>query len=78
MAPSTVRASDLSTFTFCQRAWYYARTGVPHDHHDIIQGGTEWHRAVERRSRRSIVRIRLGILLLLCGVAISLFYSIFY
>ena len=73
MPSSTVRAAELATFSFCQRAWYYARTGVAHDHPDVIQWGTQWHETVERHSRRSIVCIRLGILLLLCGIIVSLF-----
>jgi hypothetical protein len=76
MAPPTVRASELATFSFCQRAWYYARTGVPHEHHDRIQRGDEWHETIERSSRRSIVRMRLGIVLLICGIGISVFYSL--
>jgi hypothetical protein len=73
MPSSTVRATELATFSFCQRAWYYARTGVVHDHPDVIRWGTQWHRSVERHTRRSIVYIRLGILLLLCGIIVSLF-----
>ena len=76
MAPSTVRASDLATFTFCQRACHYARSGVPYDHHDSIQRGAEWHEAIERRSRRSIILMRLGILLLVCGIAILFLLSL--
>lgn len=78
MAPTTVRASDLATFTFCQRAWHYTRTGVPHEHHDLIQRGAEWHKTIELSSRRSIMRMRLGLVLLLCGIGISFFYSLFY
>jgi hypothetical protein len=75
MPRSTVRASELATFTFCQRAWHYARTGAPHDHADLIQRGSVWHDRIERRSRRSTILMRLGTLLVIGGAAMALFYS---
>ena len=69
----TIRASELSTFVFCERAWHYARVGAPYEHPAQIEWGTEWHAQVGRRARRSLIIMRLGILILLSGMIILLF-----
>ena len=76
MAPLTVRAAELAAFEFCQRAWFYARTGASHDQYDVMQAGTRWHETVQRRARRSIVLTRLGILLFLAGIGTFIVYSL--
>lgn len=70
MAPSLVRASELGTFAFCQRAWHYARSGVPLEHLDRTQRGIDWHNHVEKRTRSATFLIQAGALLLLCGTLI--------
>jgi hypothetical protein len=72
----TVRASELATFVFCERAWHYARTGVPYEHPAQLERGTEWHQGIARRSRRSIMLLRLGAILLACGTILLLGISI--
>jgi len=73
MHPSTLRASELATFAFCQRAWHYARIGTPSENLAQLHQGTSWHDQIERRSRRSILLLRFGLVLIVCGVALAYF-----
>ncbi|TFH36619.1 MAG: hypothetical protein E4G99_04520 [Anaerolineales bacterium] len=71
MPRSTLRASELATFAFCQRAWHYARTGTPHENPEQLQTGAAWHEQLERQSRRSILLSRSGIVLIVSGLALA-------
>lgn len=72
----TVRASELTAFAYCERAWHYARTGAPYQHPDQIERGAEWHAQVEQSAYRSVSLIRLGTLLLFIGFAILLLRTV--
>jgi CRISPR/Cas system-associated exonuclease Cas4 (RecB family) len=70
MPPTTIRASDIATFVYCQRAWYYTRVNAPRDSESLLHGSA-WHDRLERRLRRSVQLMRLGTLLLLGGLALA-------
>lgn len=73
MSPPTVRASELANYAFCQRAWHYARSGVPRESHEHLQQGSAWHDQMERRSRQAILLLRSGFVLIVCGITLALF-----
>ncbi|TLN01560.1 hypothetical protein FDZ74_15740 [bacterium] len=66
----TIRASELGTFQYCRRAWWYQRQGVPSENQMELAGGSEFHREHGRR----VLTGRLARLLswLLLGLALAL------
>ena len=44
----TLRASEIGTYLFCQRAWWYQKSGQPSENLAEMAAGSELH---ERHSR---------------------------
>lgn len=45
MSPRTVRASEVSHFAFCRRAWWYAQQGTHSSNLEALDRGAAWHRS---------------------------------
>jgi hypothetical protein len=45
VCPRTLRASEVSQFAFCRRAWWYAQQGVHSANLETQERGVAWHRA---------------------------------
>ncbi len=39
----TIRASEIGSYLYCQRAWWYQKTGVPSDNQAEMAAGSELH-----------------------------------
>ncbi len=53
MSQRTLSASEIAEFTFCRRAWWYARQAKPSLNQGQLRAGEEWHRAQARRVLRA-------------------------
>ncbi|HOE34986.1 MAG: hypothetical protein GX415_04920 [Chloroflexi bacterium] len=38
-----LRASELGTYLYCARAWWYQRSGVPSENQAALSSGTNFH-----------------------------------
>ena len=67
----TIRASELGTFQYCRRAWWYQRQGVPSENQAELTGGSEFHREHGRRVLSGRLARLLAWLLLALALALA-------
>lgn len=68
-----VRASDLGSWSFCNRAWWLSRVqGVEHHNPAVLARGKDHHATVGVTVRTTNRNFRMGLLLLLGGGALLL------
>jgi hypothetical protein len=39
----TIRASEIGTYLYCRRAWWYQKRGTPSENQAELAGGSELH-----------------------------------
>jgi len=66
----TIRASEIGSFLYCQRAWWYHRKKVPSINTAELAGGQDFHRSHVSQTRaarllKAIAWILLALVLLL-------------
>ncbi len=76
----TIRASEIGTFLFCRRAWWYQNQGMPSQNQAELAGGSAYHRQHGRQViRTNLLRLAgwlllvIAILLLAAALTIHLF-----
>jgi len=66
----TIRASEIGTYLFCQRAWWYQKSGEPSDNLPEMVAGSELHNQHGQAAfRLGCLRV-IAYLLLLLALAI--------
>jgi len=66
----TIRASEVGTYLFCARAWWYYRQGIASTNQAELTAGTELHRAHGRKVFVSGLTRALGLVLLLAALVL--------
>ncbi|MEW6092417.1 MAG: hypothetical protein AB1531_00485 [Chloroflexota bacterium] len=66
----TIRSSDLGTYLFCARAWWYRQQGVESANLAEMTGGSELHRQHGRTVLAAGLTRTLGLVLLLVALAL--------
>lgn len=70
-----LRASEINTYLYCQRAWGYQRQNIPPLNTEEMEGGVHLHEKHAASLRSAIWLRRLGLGLLLVAL-ILLFLSL--
>ena len=66
----TIRASEVGSYLFCARAWWYRRQGMESTNQAEMTAGTELHRQHGRTVIASGLTRLLAILLLLAALVL--------
>jgi CRISPR/Cas system-associated exonuclease Cas4 (RecB family) len=66
----TIRASEVGTYLYCARAWWYRQQGIESIHQAEMTAGTELHRQHGRTVIASGLTRILAVILLLVALAL--------
>jgi CRISPR/Cas system-associated exonuclease Cas4 (RecB family) len=64
----TIRASEIGSYLFCQRAWWYLKSGLPSENLPEMAAGSEVHKLHGRHVLGTSCLQTLGYLLLLLSL----------
>lgn len=67
----TVRASEIGSYIFCQRAWWYQRQGFEPMNRNELAAGSEFHSSHTDKTR-SVILMRMIALVLMIAALIYL------
>jgi len=70
----TIRASEVGTYLYCARAWWYRQQGVESANQAEMMSGTELHRQHGRTVIASGLTRVLAVILLLVALALLVAY----
>lgn len=70
----TLRASEIGSWLYCARAWWYQRQGVESSNQALLNSGTDSHHQHGRRVLSSSLTRFLGWFALLAGIALLTAY----
>ena len=66
----TIRASDVGSYLYCARAWWYRQQGIESTNQVEMTAGTELHRAHGRQVIASNLTRTLALILLLTALVL--------
>ncbi len=65
-----IRASEIGSYLFCARAWWYQQKGIPSSNQAELTAGTELHRQHGRTVILSGLTRLLAVILLLAALVL--------
>jgi CRISPR/Cas system-associated exonuclease Cas4 (RecB family) len=69
-----IRASDIGSYLYCRRAWWYKKQGVESENKAELAAGTELHHKHGRKVLAASLTRTLGLLLLLVALTLLAAY----
>ena len=71
---SVIRSSDIGSYLYCRRAWWYRKQGIESENKAELIAGTELHHKHGRQVLASNLTRALGFILLMIAVIILVAY----
>ena len=72
--PPVIRASEIGSYLYCRRAWWYRKQGVESENRAELATGTELHRQHGRKVLAAGLLRMLGMTLLLIALILVAAY----
>ena len=72
--PPVIRASEIGSYLYCRRAWWYRKQGVESENQAEFATGTALHRQHGRKVLAADLLRMLGLLLLLAALTLLVVY----
>ena len=69
-----IRSSDIGTYLYCRRAWWYKKQGVESVNQAELAAGTELHAKHGRQVLASSITRTVGLILLMIALVILVAY----
>lgn len=72
----TIRASEIGSFIFCQRAWWYQREGVEPVNRTEMSAGSQFHEQQGNIARSAILlQVFAWVLIFLAVVGLAIYLT---
>ena len=65
-----IRASDIGTYLYCRRAWWYKKQGIPSVNQTELATGTQIHARHGRQVLASGITRNIGLLLMMIAIVL--------
>ncbi|WKZ36715.1 MAG: hypothetical protein QY332_02080 [Anaerolineales bacterium] len=72
-----IRSSDIGSYLYCRRAWWYRKIGTPSENQTELAAGTDLHRRHGRQVLASLLTRTVGWVLFLAAVLTLVAYLSF-
>ncbi|MCQ3938451.1 MAG: hypothetical protein DPW18_15590 [Chloroflexi bacterium] len=72
-----IRSSEIGTYLYCRRAWWYRKTGAPSQNQAELAAGTDLHRRHGRQVLAASLTRTLGLILFLTAILLLAAYLAF-
>lgn len=69
-----IRSSDIGTYLYCRRAWWYKKQGVEFANQSELAAGTELHAKHGRQVLASSITRTVGLVLLMIALVMLVAY----
>jgi CRISPR/Cas system-associated exonuclease Cas4 (RecB family) len=71
---ATIRSSDIGSYLYCRRAWWYRKQGIESENQAELAAGTELHHKHGRQVLASTLNRTVGLILLMVALVIIVAY----
>lgn len=69
-----IRSSDIGTYLYCRRSWWYKKQGIPSVNQTELAAGTELHAKHGRQVLASGITRAAGLILLMIALVMLVAY----
>jgi CRISPR/Cas system-associated exonuclease Cas4 (RecB family) len=67
----TIRASEVNSYLYCKRSWWYQKRGEPSENTAGLDAGTSYHHQHGRQVARATILRVLGWLILMAALVLT-------